>query len=749
MSMVSKKKKILLTLGATAVIAGGVSTVLALTLNKKKPIGEDVKILGDTNLSVNTSWSMLSASQNIATYTISGISGGHWFLYSTTPPAYMNSQPPFGNVDGFTIDDQGNLKTIDGVEIEVGTYTVYVSYWKSGHYTTTLQVTITVNPATGPVISGQDTINLPYNQTAKTGVATYTTTSGENGEWQLDGAPAGVTIQGSSSGVASITLNVAGGMTFDTYVFNVKYQLNSNYAWSTKQVTLILTPTYDVSDTWTGPANTTFNSNATTGQVTVGTYQFAGGRYSSGTYSLSGTGSNNFAIDSSTGVLTFTGEVAASSYYLSVNFTNSPYPVNSYNIVVTITNTADTQVVIDGATTVSAIYNPSAPTNVSNNFTASGSAAGYAWTISSENGISLSTNAGSTVQLVVPAGLAVGSYTVQLTATDTSDSGNNATLSVTVNVTSASLGAIVALPNDSTNFEIPYNTSSQTVASFSTTSGVAGGSWALSGDTNFTVSGSGVLTTINGNSLSAGTYNLTVEYSKANYTTVTKAITVVVTSADYTTNVEFSASSFTYSDSNQAVATLSATFNGSSLSGTWTVATNASQYYSVSGNTLYLLGGTAPGTIPSITNGLIFTPTQTQNFGAGRYVTINSLLVTQGNLTITNGTSLSVEYNENGGQIVGTPFSASASGVQWSVLEESSPGNWTASTNFTINASGQISVISGANVLPVYSGEDNVGYSIKVQATKTYYATATTGVLTIIVVPGEGGEISGNDTPSI
>jgi len=46
------------------------------------------------------------------------------------------------------------------------------------------------------------------------------------------------------------------------------------------------------------------------------------------------------------------------------------------------------------------------------------------------------------------------------------------------------------------------------------------------------------LSTVASNTLGVGTYNLVVQYAKDNYTTATKSITVVVTSADYTTTVD-------------------------------------------------------------------------------------------------------------------------------------------------------------------------------------------------------------------
>ncbi len=613
--------------------------------------------------------------------------------------------------ENFSVDDAGNISLINSLDYETATsYTLSLNA-SDGVNTTTFELIITVDDVNEAPSLSNTLAASSFAENIATGT-TIATASASDPESQT------ITYSLSGTGSENFTVDSSGNVTL---VAGLDYETASSYNLTLSASDGVNTTTntiaISISDVNEAPslssslAASSFAENIATG-TTIATASASDPESQTITYTLSGAGSENFAVDSS-GNITLASSLdyeTTTSYSLiltvsdGTNSTSNTINISVADVVELSITLASSSISIDeNASSGSSITTTTTTTEGSGTVTYSLSGAGSDKFAVSSDG-TITTAASLDYETTT-------SYSLTLTATDGT---NTVTQNFTVNVNDLKINTLAVTLANSGAALAESSSSGTTVGSSSITNPESETvSYALSGtgSSNFAVDSSGNITT-----------NATLDFETAKSYT----LTLTATAGGNTTTDTFTVNVGNVEELTSAVLRYSADYNSASRSGFSATATRGPSGSSLPAYTLEQVGTTNTTDIRDVDD--------TSN----NYVPVE----------INSGTALNWRYyfpidTSGNGQFAFAPNSSALDGKYYSSLGTAvtttianadfltagrleSAEYWFMTTDRAGGDIGFSSVVSGGKALILWSYAESTGYDGDWGSTSNQWVDAIT-----------------------
>jgi len=237
----------------------------------------------------------------------------------------------------------------------------------------------------------------------------------------------------------------------------------------------------------------------------------------------------NFGINNNNELVTMRSNVEHGEYTIEIYATNSNYTIEKKTVQIVVS--PNNSLTISGDSSVSSTYTSGGGVELAT-YTTATELNGVTWAVTGENSSKFYIDPNGVLK--TKTGTAVpnaGTYNLTITA-----SKNNyvtKSFDVEVTITPATVQDMITTNQGQTSYSVSYG-NTNTVAILQVESAFSGGTWSISSGNNngyFVINGSGYVSCNSQNLPPVGSYSLTISYTKANYTTATKTITINVTPA--------------------------------------------------------------------------------------------------------------------------------------------------------------------------------------------------------------------------
>ena len=487
--------------------------------------------------------------------------------------------------ENFSVDDAGNISLVNSLDYETATSYTLVLNASDGVNTTSFELIITVDDVNEAPSLSNTLAASSFAENIATGT-TIATASASDPESQT------ITYSLSGAGSENFAVDSSGnitlvaGLDYETASsFNLTLSVSDGVNTTTNAITISISDVNEAPSLSSSLAASSFAENTATG-TTIATASASDPESQTITYSLSGAGSENFAVDSS-GNITLVGSLdyeTTTSYSLTLtasdgtNSTSNTINISVADVVELSITLASSSISIDeNASSGSSITTTTTTTDGSGTVTYSLSGAGSDKFAVSSDG-TITTAASLDYETTT-------SYSLTLTATDGT---NTVTQNFTVNVNDLKINTLAVTLANSGAALAESSSSGTTVGSSSITnpeSETVSYSLSGTGSSNFAVDSSGNITT-----------NATLDFETAK----SYSLTLTATAGGNTTTDTFTVNVGNVEELESAVLRYSADYNSVSRSGFSATATRGPSGSSLAAYTLEQVGTTNSTDITSV-----------------------------------------------------------------------------------------------------------------------------------------------------
>jgi len=487
--------------------------------------------------------------------------------------------------ENFSIDSAGNISLINSLDYETATSYTLALNASDGVNTTTFELIITVDDVNEAPSLSSSLAASSFAENTATGTRIATVSASD---------PESQTITYSLSGTGSENfavdssgnITLVAGLDYETASsFNLTLSASDGVNTTTNAIAINISDVNEAPSLSSSLAASSFAENTATG-TRIATVSASDPESQTITYSLSGTGSENFAVDSS-GNITLVSSLdfeTTTSYSLTITASDGTNSASN-TINISVADVVELSIAL-ASSSISIDENASSGSSITTTTTTTDGSGSVTYSLSGAGSENFAVSSDGTITTVASLDYeTTTSYSLTLTATDGT---NTVTQNFTVNVNDLKINTLAVTLANSGATLAESSSSGTTVGSSSINnpeSETVSYSLSGTGSSNFAVDSSGNVTT-----------NATLDFE----TTKSYDLTLTATAGGNTTTDTFTVNVGNVEELESAVLRYSADYNSASRSGFSATATRGPSGSSLAAYTLEQVGTTNSTAITSV-----------------------------------------------------------------------------------------------------------------------------------------------------